>query len=466
MPMPLLDKPAKPLPIWLFAPNDWASGDWAKERRREAPAVLAWADAQGFEGKPGQVLSIPDGQGRVTRVLAGLPAQPDPFSYAAIAQALHGGDYRFASPLKAEQAELAALGWALQDYRFSRYRKPPGKAAPRLVWPEAADKARVKAVHDAIVLARDLINTPAGDLGPAELAEAAALVAKAHKAKLRIVSGEALRKGYPLVHMVGRAAAAHRQPRLIDLTWGSPKAPKLTLVGKGVCFDSGGLDIKPASGMLLMKKDMGGAAIMLGLAQAVMARKLNVRLRLLIPAVENAISGDAFRPGDVMRSRKGLTVEIGNTDAEGRLILADALAEADAEKPDLLLDAATLTGAARVAVGPDLPALFSPDDGLADAMLKAGLAAADPLWRLPLHTPYRDYLDSKVADINNAGDTPFGGAITAALFLKEFVTETRAYAHLDTFGWSSRPRPGRPVGGEATGLRALFRFIEDRFGKS
>lgn len=466
MPMPLLDKAAKPLPIWLFAPNDWASGDWAKERRREAPAVLAWADAQGFEGKPGQVLSIPDGQGRVTRVLAGLPAQPDPFSYAAIAQALHGGDYRFASPLKAEQAELAALGWALQDYRFSRYRKPPGKAAPRLVWPEAADKARVKAVHDAIVLARDLINTPAGDLGPAELAEAAALVAKAHKAKLRIVSGEALRKGYPLVHMVGRAAAAHRQPRLIDLTWGSPKAPKLTLVGKGVCFDSGGLDIKPASGMLLMKKDMGGAAIMLGLAQAVMARKLNVRLRLLIPAVENAISGDAFRPGDVMRSRKGLTVEIGNTDAEGRLILADALAEADAEKPDLLLDAATLTGAARVAVGPDLPALFSPDDGLADAMLKAGLAAADPLWRLPLHTPYRDYLDSKVADINNAGDTPFGGAITAALFLKEFVTETRAYAHLDTFGWSSRPRPGRPVGGEATGLRALFRFIEDRFGKS
>lgn len=460
MPLPLLDKAAKPLPIWLFAP-----GDWAKERRREAPAVLAWAEAQGFEGRPGQVLSIPDGQGRITRVLAGLPAQPDPFSYAAIAQALHGGDFRFASALKAEQAEMAALGWALQDYRFTRYRKPPAQGTARLLWPEAADKARVKALHDAIVLARDLINTPAGDLGPAELAATVASVAKAHKAKLRIVSGEALRKGYPLVHMVGRAAAAHRQPRLIDLTWGPAKAPKLTLVGKGVCFDSGGLDIKPSSGMLLMKKDMGGAAIMLGLAQAIMARKLNVRLRLLIPAVENAISGDAFRPGDVTRSRKGLTVEIGNTDAEGRLILADALADADAEKPDLLLDAATLTGAARVAVGPDLPALFSPDDALAEAMLKAGQNAADPLWRLPLHAPYRDYLDSKVADINNAGDTPFAGAITAALFLKEFVTETRAYAHLDTFGWSPRPRPGRPVGGEATGLRALFRFVEERFGK-
>ncbi|WP_374634646.1 M17 family metallopeptidase [Ferrovibrio sp.] len=460
MPLPLLDKAAKPLPIWLFAP-----GEWNNERRREAPAVLAWAEAQGFEGKPGQVLTIPDGQGRVTRVLAGLPAQPDPFSYAAIAAAVGSNTYHFASALKPEQAELAALGWALQDYRFSRYRKPPIKAAPRLVWPEHADKARVRALHDAIVLARDLINTPAGDLGPAELADAVAKVAKAHKAKLRIVQGEPLRKGYPLVHMVGRAAAAHRQPRLIDLTWGSAKAPKLTLVGKGVCFDSGGLDIKPASGMLLMKKDMGGAAIMLGLAQAIMARKLNVRLRLLIPAVENAISGDAFRPGDVTRSRKGLTVEIGNTDAEGRLILADALADADAAKPDLLLDAATLTGAARVAVGPDLPALFSPDDALAEALLKAGLNAADPLWRLPLHAPYRDYLDSKVADINNAGDTPFGGAITAALFLKEFVTETRAYAHLDTFGWSPRPRPGRPVGGEATGLRALFRFVEDRFGK-
>lgn len=458
MTLPLIDKGAKALSLTCFT-----TAQWDKAARREAPATRAWAEAQGFTAKPGQVLLLPDANGKPARALAGLPEDPNLWAYAALAAALPPGDYALATT--PADATDAALGWALAGYRYERYRKPAAKALARLVWPKGADKARVVALYEAIALARDLINAPSNDMGPAELAAAAQSVAKRHKAKIRVITGDALLKAnYPLVHMVGRAAAAHRAPRLIDITWGSPKAPKVTLVGKGVCFDSGGLDIKPSSGMLIMKKDMGGAAIMLGLAQALMALKLPIRLRLLIPAVENAISGDAFRPGDIVISRKGLTVEIGNTDAEGRLILADALAEADAEQPELLINAATLTGAARVALGPDLPALFSTDDALADAMLAAGRATADPFWRLPLHAPYREYLDSKIADINNAGDTPFAGSITAALFLRDFVSHTKAWAHLDVYAWTARPKPGRPAGGEAMGLRALLRMLTQRYG--
>ncbi|WP_341705464.1 leucyl aminopeptidase family protein, partial [Ferrovibrio sp.] len=383
--------------------------------------------------------------------------------------ALPEGEYRLADTRKMNQlaADDAALGWALAAYRFDRYKKPAAgrRGRARLVWPAKADRARVVALYDGIVLARDLVNTPAADMGPAELAEAARAVALLGGGSFACIIGDdLLEQNYPMIHAVGRASV--RLPRLIDITWGNPKHPKLTLVGKGVCFDTGGLDLKPSAGMLLMKKDMGGAAVVLGLAAAIMALKLPVRLRVLVAAVENSVSGNAMRPGDVLTSRKGLTVEIGNTDAEGRLVLADALAEADREKPDWLIDCATLTGAARVAIGPDLPALYSSDDTMAQALLAAGLAAADPLWRMPLHRPYREYIEGKVADISNSADTPFAGSITAALFLQEFVEKTKAWAHLDMFAWNPKARPGRPAGAEATGLRALFAAIEARYAKS
>ncbi|MEZ5831382.1 MAG: leucyl aminopeptidase family protein, partial [Dongiaceae bacterium] len=340
--------------------------------------------------------------------------------------------------------------------RFQRYKKRDGALA-RLVWPAGVDRASVRRLAAAITLARDLINTPAEDMGPPHLAEAAKLVAQAHKAKFSVIVGDdLLKKNYPAIHAVGRASA--RPPRLIDLSWGS-SGPRLVLVGKGVCFDSGGLDLKPSSGMLLMKKDMGGAALMLALAQMIMEAGLKIRLRLLIPAVENSVDGNAYRPLDVIRTRKGITVEIGNTDAEGRVVLCDALAEAHKDKPDLILDAATLTGAARVALGPELPALFCNDDDIADAILRHGKAEDDPLWRLPLHKGYRALLDSKVADINNMGSGPYAGAITAALYLQEFIDPGTRWAHIDTFAWNSRDRPGRPEGGEALGLRALFSFV-------
>lgn len=459
MTVTLVVKAASAVPVETYTAKQWTARLW-----REKPTVAAWAKAQDFKAKPGQVLVLPDGRsGKPTRVVAGLGETPNLWSYATIAAALPPGDYKLSD---AKAADDAALGWALAHYRFDRYRKPPEnrKAAARLVWPTRADRARVQALHDGIVLARDLINTPAGDMGPAELAEAARGVAMLGNAVFNCIIGDdLLEQNYPMIHAVGRASA--RLPRMIDIVWGNPKHPKLTLVGKGVCFDTGGLDIKPSSGMLLMKKDMGGAAIVLGLAAAIMARKLPVRLRVLIGAVENSISGNAMRPGDVLNTRKGLTVEIGNTDAEGRLVLGDLLAEADREKPDWLIDCATLTGAARVAVGPDLPALFCGEDAMAEALLSAGLAVAEPLWRMPLHKPYRDYIEGKVADISNSGDTPFAGAIIAALFLKEFVEETKCYAHLDLFAWNGRARPGRPLGGEATGLRALFAAIEKRYVK-
>jgi leucyl aminopeptidase len=423
------------------------------------PAAAAWVCALGFAGEPGSHCALPAGDGRIERVLLGVGDEPM-WDWAALPEKLAAGVYRIEAPLPADEASNAAFGWALATYRFERYRKRPGGFAT-LLWPDAADREAVRRAADATFLARDLINTPASDMGPAELASAILSVAARFDACSAVTEGEELlARNYPAVHAVGRASS--RAPRLIDLTWGEEDRPKVTLVGKGVCFDTGGLDLKPASAMKLMKKDMGGAAIMLGLAQMVMAANLPVRLRLLVAAVENSVSGNALRPLDVVRTRKGLTVEIGNTDAEGRVILADALAEAAIEGP-ALLDCATLTGAARVALGTELPALFAHDDALAREIQEHGQACADPLWRLPLWKPYRRHLSGKTADLTNAPDLPFAGAILAALFLAEFVDPPCPWAHLDVMAWNSDSRPGRPEGGEAMGLRALFRLIEARF---
>jgi leucyl aminopeptidase len=433
--------------------GDWLAGQ--PERRR------AWLEGTGFEPKAASVALLPGAEGapEAALLIASVPAEP--WDFASLRARLPAGDWRLEGAGAEVPAGHAALGWALASYRFERYRQREAKALRLVI--EAAEEARIAdATAAAVWLARDLINTPASDLGPGELADAARIVAERFGARLRTVVGdELLAESYPAIHAVGRASP--RAPRLIDLTWGPSDAPRLTLVGKGVCFDTGGLDLKSASNMLLMKKDMGGAAVTLGLAQAVMALDIPVRLRLLIGAVENSVSGTAFRPGDVLATRKGLTVEIGNTDAEGRLVLCDLLAEGDRERPALMIDCATLTGAARVALGPQLPAVFTPDDGLAAALQAAGEEAFEPVWRLPLHAPYREMLDSPIADLNNTGSGGFAGAITAALFLKEFVAETSAFAHLDIYGWNAADRPGRPKGGEATGLRALLALILRRF---
>jgi leucyl aminopeptidase len=428
---------------------------------KQDAAVRRWCKTAGFEAKPGQVLMQPGRDGSLARVLVGVDPADGLWAVGDLPSRLPPGRYKIEGSLGRAESDQVALGWALGRYGFQRYKKR-GREMGQLVWPANADRARVEALVRGIFLVRDLINTPANDMGPADLADAARAVAHRHKAAVSVISGDKLlKRNYPLVHAVGRASA--RPPCLIDLKWGRASAPRLTLIGKGVCFDSGGLDLKSASGMLLMKKDMGGAALVLGLAEAIMARRLPVRLRVLVPAVENAVSGSAFRPLDIIRSRAGTTVEIGNTDAEGRLILADALADATSEKPDLIIDAATLTGAARVALGPDLPALFANDDRVADAILEAGSAESDPLWRLPLWRGYRKMLDSKVADINNVSDGSFAGAITAALFLETFVAKDRPWVHIDTMAWNPSARPGRPAGGEAQTLRALFRFLEDRY---
>jgi len=416
----------------------------------------AWVAANAYKAKPGRHLLIPDEAGKLAAVALGVTGETDIWSYGDLPMALPDGVYRLPDAMESESATAAALGWALGGYGFDRYKKRDRKPA-RLALPRAADKEQVRREAAAIFLVRDLINTPAEDMGPAELAEAARKVAKAGGAKFSAIVGpDLLKRNYPCIHIVGRASS--RAPRLIDLRWGR-RGPKVTLVGKGVCFDSGGLDLKASNYMLTMKKDMGGAAHVLGLAQMIMAAGLEVRLRVLIPAVENSVSANAYRPLDIVRSRKGLTVEIGNTDAEGRVILCDALAEADTEKPDLLIDIATLTGAARVALGPDLPALFANDDLVAEAVLKHGKAVDDPLWRLPLHKPYRKLIDSKIADINNAGDSPFAGAITAALFLADFVDPATRWLHLDVMAWNPTARPGRPVGAEAVAIRALYALI-------
>ncbi len=427
----------------------------------QPPGVRTWLQATGFDGAAGQLALVPGEPGTVACAVYGQDMSNLIWSYAALAAKLPAGLYRLQGNLDEAEADRASLGWGMASYRFDRYRSGKAKddaKAARLVWPTNARRARVEALLEGIFLTRDLINTPANDMGPAELAAAAQDLAVKHEATVAVIEGEdLLAKGYPAIHAVGKGSA--RAPRLIDLTWGSA-GPLITLVGKGVCFDSGGLDLKPSSGMLLMKKDMGGAAHALGLASFIMAQGLPLRLRVLIPAVENSVSGTSYRPLDVIGTRKGLTIEVGNTDAEGRIVLADALAEACRDKPDAIFDFATLTGAARVALGPELPALFSNDDKLASAILEASEAEDDPLWRLPLHHAYRSQLDGKVADLNNISSEPYAGAIIAGLFLECFVEEGIPWAHVDLMAWNSRARPGRPQGAEAMALRAAARCIE------
>jgi leucyl aminopeptidase len=427
----------------------------------DLPAVAsAWAAANGFSGEAGKALVLPDEAGALAGALFGADAAGQALSLGALARALPEGEWHFAEP--PANPDLAALALAMGGYVFTRYGRKPGRAL-RFALPAGADAGRVARIADGVFLARDLVNTPTSDMGPEALEKAVRDLARAHKATVSVVKGDdLLKKNFPMIHAVGRAAA--QAPRLVDLTWGAKNAPKVTLVGKGVCFDTGGLDIKPASGMLLMKKDMGGAANVLGLASMIMAAGLKVRLRVLIPAVENSISADAFRPGDVLTSRKGVTVEIGNTDAEGRLVLADALALADEEAPQLLVDMATLTGAARVALGPDLPPFYTDDEALAADIAAASVAEEDPLWRMPLWQPYAAKLSSKIADMNNVTSDSFAGSITAALFLKRFVERTKAWAHFDIYAWNPADRPHGPAGGEAQGIRALEKLIAQRFG--
>jgi leucyl aminopeptidase len=443
------------LPVTKAGLAAWREGAPARERE--------WAMSTGFTGEAGKLALLPDKKGGLGRVLVGIgDGDAAMWAFAGLSDALPEGSYRIEASPEGGDASHAALGWALGTYTFTRYRDKKNKSDARLVWPDGADRGLVERLAGGIFLARDLINTPASDMGPAELAEAAVAVAKKAGARHKVIEGEALlADNYPTIHAVGRAST--RPPWLVDIRWGDKAAPKVTLVGKGVCFDTGGLDLKPASGMLGMKKDMGGAAIMLGLAQAIMNAELPVRLRVLLPCVENSVSGNALRPRDIVKTRKGLTVEIGNTDAEGRLILCDALAEASTETPALLIDAATLTGAARVALGPELPALFCNDDALAASLLAAGAAEDDPLWRMPLWAGYRRLIDSKIADLNNVSEGPQGGAITAALYLQEFVGQGIPWAHLDVMAWNNRARPGRPEGAEAQTLRALYAHIAAKF---
>jgi len=427
----------------------------AGRSKREA----AFLKASGFAAHDGELRLVPDTAGKLAFAVLGLGAGRDPLATAAFSERLPAGTYRFAAP--PDDPALAVLGWMLGTYRFARYRKKE-KTPPKLVLPDGVDGEELSRIAEGVFLARDLVNTPANDMGPAELAAAARDLAKQHGAKFSEIAGEALLKqNYPLIHAVGRGSA--RPPRLIDIRWGDPKAFKLTLVGKGVVFDTGGYDLKSPAGMITMKKDMGGAAVSLALAGMIMGAGLNVRLRVLVPAVENSVSGTAYRPSDVFPSRKGLTVEIGNTDAEGRLVLADALAEADSETPDLLIDIATLTGAARVATGMELPPFFTDDETLASDLMAAAAETHDPLWRLPLWRGYEPTLASSVADLTNTPDYGYAGAITAALFLGRFVTAAKSWVHFDIAAWTDRPKPGRPRGAEATAARAIYQMLQRRY---
>jgi leucyl aminopeptidase len=406
---------------------------------------------------------VPDDEGNIGRVLFGLggkdSAERSPLLFGKLGSGLPAGIYRYADGV--DDPELAALAFALGGYRFNRYRKPKENGA-RLVLPDGADKAKLDRIREGVTLARDLINTPANDLPPRALADAASVVATRFGASVRIVEGDELAHGFPMIHAVG--AASDRPPCLVDIQWGSENDPKVTLIGKGIVFDTGGLDIKPSAAMLLMKKDMGGAANVLGLASMVMDAGLKVRLRVLISAAENAISGRAFRPGDILKSRKGLTVEIGNTDAEGRLVLADALALADEERPDLIVTMATLTGAARVALGPEVPPFFTDFDEFAAALMHASGAVFDPVWRLPLWKPYDSWLSSKTADLNHVSTNAFAGSIVAALFLRRFTSAAEVFAHFDIFAWNPTARAIGPEGGEAQAIRALYQYLSDRYG--
>jgi len=435
---------------------------WPALQEKLLPAHRSFALAQGFAGRSSQHCLLPDAAGALSAVLLGRDAagrRQDPFAPARLAALLPAGDYRLEGEI--DDPALTALGWLLQTYRFDRYRKPsPAKA--RLALPEGVDGAEISLIAESAMLARDLVNTPANDLGPAEIEAAIRALAKECGASVASIVGEdLLSRNFPMIHAVGRASP--RAPRLVELNWGEPAHPKVTLVGKGVAFDTGGLNLKPDSSMLLMKKDMGGAAAAIAAARMIMLAKLPVRLRLLVPAVENSVSGASFRPGDVLASRKGLSVEIGNTDAEGRLILADALALADEDAPELLIDFATLTGAARTALGPELPPFYTHDEGLAAEIALTGMLVNDPVWRLPLWPNYDAMLDSKIADVNHVSSGGMAGSVTAALFLNRFVEKTRSYAHFDIYGWNPSPKPGRPEGGECQGARLTYALVKQRY---
>src|SRR5215470_6826900 len=431
-------------PATSAIPITFASkANWDAIRKALPDQARQFADANGFAAKPGKCLILPAPDGAIAQVIFGLEEESaksrDPFRAGALPGLLPAGTYRFANA--PHDARIAALGFALGSYRFARYRKADNPEV-RLVPPDGVDAAELTRMADAAFVAHD--------------------VARRFGAKFSCIEGHELKQNFPLIHAVGMAST--RAPRLIDFSWGDPSHPRVTLVGKGVCFDSGGLDLKPSSGMLIMKKDMGGAANVLALAQMVMDAKLKVRLRVLIPAVENAVAGNAFRPLDIFTSRKGITVEIGNTDAEGRLVLADALALADEEKPDLLIDMGTLTGAARVALGPDLPPYYTNDEQLAADVARCAVAENDPLWRMPLWPPYDSWLDSKVADLNNAPGGTFAGSITCALFLQRFVGQARQWLHLDIYAWTPTAKPGKPEGGECQAARAIYRLLSERYG--
>lgn len=430
----------------------------AKATQEFLPAQKKWISTNGYAARPGDILAVPDEKGTVSSILFGLDANATPLNAGALASKLPDGCYRL---VMEGDRQLAALGIALGAYRFTRYREQKRSNA-EFIPPDGVDLERLAREAEATCFTRDLISTPTNDLGPGELEAAMRKLAARFKATVHVTRGDdLLKKNFPMIHAVGRASAS--APRLLDMKWGNARHPKITLVGKGVCFDTGGLNIKPGSSMALMKKDMGGAANVLGLAMMIMTAKLPVRLRVLIPAVENSISGNAFRPGDILPSRKGITVEIGNTDAEGRLVLGDALAFGDEEKPQLMVDMATLTGAARVALGPDLPPFFTDDESLADALSTAGAELHDPLWRMPLWKPYNTMLSSRIADTNHITSGAFAGSVTAALFLQKFVGQQTPWIHLDVFGWMPTAKPWCPVGGEAQGIRALYQLIAERF---
>ena len=479
VPLPASDALAARLPL----PEDLEAGETAiplhcvttlEEAKIALPdhtkALDNWAKVQGFEAKPAQVLVLPDGEGAIVAALLGCAkgreGRPDPgFAMGVLPEQLPAGTYRLETPLA--DADTALTAFLLGGYSYTAF-KPAKRGTVRLVSDDPVRKSALLQAR-AVMFGRELINTPANRLGPEALAASAVGLAKAYDAQAHVIVGDDLLNPdnpFPMIHTVG--AAAKEAPRLVDIQWngGEADAPKVTLVGKGVCFDSGGLNIKPGNSMALMKKDMGGAASVLALAMMIMEAKLPVRLRVLVPCVENAIASQAFRPSDVLVSRKGLSVEIGNTDAEGRLVLADALALADEEAPDLMIDMATLTGAARVALGPDLPPFFTDDNALADAIADYARVHDDPLWRMPLWDRYDSAIAGKVGDISNTGNMPFAGAITAALFLRRLVEKAKSWVHVDLYGWTPAPRPGRPEGGEVQGVRALFNLVAKRYGKA
>jgi leucyl aminopeptidase len=453
--------------------GDAATSIWLVEKGKQPAGLsasqLRWIEASGFKGNAKQQALLPGPDGGIAGVLLGMgdwaagePSGPSELLLGQLAQTLPAGSYRLQQAPR--DPTLAAVAWGLGAYRFVRYKASPSGEQPRLAMPDGANREQVLSTIEAVWQSRSLINTPASDLGPAELADAVRALAGRYGARLSVIEGDDLLKAnFPMIHAVGRASS--RAPRLIDMTWGREDAPLVSLVGKGICFDTGGLDIKPASGMLLMKKGMGGAATAIALAHMIMAHGLNVRLRLLIPAAENSISGDAFRPSDVLHSRAGKTVEVGNTDAEGRLVLADAISLADEEAPQNLFVFATLTGAARVALGPDVPALFTDDDTFAGDLTARGAAVGDPVWRLPLWTGYDSKLDSQVADMNNIWEAPFAGAIIAALFLRRFATRARRFAHFDMYGWRSAPTALGPKGGEPQVARGLFAVLQKEYSQ-